>query len=80
MTNQSPQPPQPPNLPEQIAQSIIKYASPLIGLTAAGTGVIYLATSKVLEAAITLLIAAVTALLTSFGESLLTANLSIHGW
>lgn len=62
---------EPPNLPEQIAQSIIKFASPLIGLTAVGTGVYYLATSKVLEAAISLLFAAVTALLSSFGESLM---------
>lgn len=71
MSQSSPQPPQPPNLPEQIAQVIIKYAGLLIGLTAAGTGVYYLTVSKVLEAAIALLLSVFSTLLSSFGESLM---------
>ena len=64
-------PPPPPEIPEQIAKAIIKYAGPLIGLSAAGTGIYYLTASKFLEAEIAGTIVIAAALFGSFGEGLM---------
>ncbi len=71
MASMTQQPTPPPEISEQIAKALIKYARPLIGLTAAGTGIYYLSDRRFLEAAIATAIAALVTLLSSFGEGLM---------
>ncbi|MGJ3249222.1 MAG: GUN4 domain-containing protein [Elainellaceae cyanobacterium] len=67
-----PQNPQPsPNIPEQVAQVLLKYASSLLGLTATGFGLRYLILHQILESVIAFAFATTAGLMNSYGDGLM---------